>query len=78
MILTPEQVTAIRTSGFTDTEWERRLRVDVKTIRAARVGRTYSHVPTPPDTAPRDGTGRRTHGGPVRAKPARVRRQWSW
>jgi hypothetical protein len=74
--LTPAEVTAIRASGLTDTEMARRLRRTVKTIHRARRGLTHSLLPIAPDTTPRDGTGRRTHGGPVRAKPARQR--WSY
>jgi hypothetical protein len=76
MRLTSDEVTAIRTASLTDTWWAQRLRRTVKTIHRARRGLTYSLLPIAPDTTPRDGTGRRTHGGPVRAKPARQR--WSY
>jgi len=76
MSLTPDLVHQIRTAGLTDTWWAQRLRKSSRAIRHARQGLTYRHILTPPDTAPRDGTGRRTYGGPVRAKPAR--RRWSY
>ena len=78
-VLTDAQVTAIRTSSLTDVYWSTRLRVSPKTVRHARLGLTYPHVPTPPDRAPRDGTGC-THairsGLPQVARPARVRRPY--
>ena len=73
MSLTDTQVTAIRSAGLTDTEWARRLKISVGTIRGARIGLTYRHVATPPDVAPRDGNGR---GQKPVAKPARVRRSY--
>ena len=77
-ILTDDQVTAIRTAGLTDTHWARKLRVNQQTIRAARRGRTYTHVASPPDRAPRDGTGRSQGTYRIQAKPARPRRRWIW
>lgn len=73
--LTDYQVTQIRTQRLTDTHWARVLRVRTSTIRDARIGKRYQYVITPPDVAPRDGTGR---GGTVNpnARPAKVRRQW--
>jgi hypothetical protein len=53
MSLNATRVTLIRTSGLTDMHWSRIWRVHVKTIRDARVGRTWGDVPTPPDTASR-------------------------
>jgi hypothetical protein len=73
MSLTDAQVTAIRTERLTDNHWARKLRTTNGTIRRARTGVTYRHVPTPPDTAPREG------GMPhwqIKAKPARVRRSY--
>ncbi len=78
MSLTDAQVSAIRTSGYTDSWWADKLCKPPKHIRFARIGRTYRHVLTPPDTAPRDGTGRRTNSDPVRAKPQRLRRKFTW
>jgi hypothetical protein len=72
--LTDAQVQQIRTAGLTDTHWSRRLRVQVETIRDARVGRTYKHVATPADVAPRDPTGRHALLNP-QARPARARRE---
>jgi hypothetical protein len=67
MSLTDAQVTAIRTTGLADTEWERSLRIPAKHIRRARIGQTYTHVPTPPDLIPRRGSGRRGSAAPVKA-----------
>lgn len=55
--------------------WARVLRVRTSTIRDARIGKRYQHVITPPDIAPRGGTGR---GGTLNphARPAKVRRSW--
>jgi hypothetical protein len=55
--LTDDLVTRIRTEGRPDTYWERLLRLSTQTIRNARIGETYRHVPTPPDTKPRVKTG---------------------
>lgn len=74
MSLTDAQVTAIRTAGLTDTEWERRLRVSVKTVRRARTGTTYPHIPTPPDLIPRCGTGVRSQS----ALPTYANRRVRW
>ena len=77
--LTDAQVTAIRTSGLTDAWWSDKLRMRRQSIRAARQGLSYKHVITPPDTAPREGTGctRDIRAGvPQKARPARLRRQW--
>jgi len=78
-VLSDAQVTAIRTSGLTDSWWSRTLRISLQTVRDARQGIRYRHVPTPPDIAPRDGTGC-THairkGLPQKAVPARQRMQW--
>jgi len=79
MSLPDSTVVAIRTAGLTDAYWGRRLRVDDKTIREARIGLTYRHVPTPPDTAPREGTGSTyaiRRGLPQRAVLRKARRQW--
>jgi len=58
-MLSEAQVTAIRTSGYTDTHWARVLRARVQTIRQARVGITYRHIATAPDLIPRMGSGKR-------------------
>lgn len=71
MTLTDAQVVAIRVSGLTDRHWERKLRIPSATIRRARIGETYTHVPTPPDATPRRGSGR--WPGPY-AKPAKLTR----
>lgn len=75
--LTDYQVTQIRTQRLTDSYWSRKLHVRTSTIRDARIGKRYQHVITPPDIAPRDGTGR---GGTLNphARPAKVRRSWEW
>lgn len=73
--LTDDQVTQIRTSGFTDNYWARRLRTTNTTVRHARQGKRYQHVATPPDLAPREGTGRLGTLNP-KARPKRQRRQW--
>jgi len=57
--LTPRRVELIRTSGFTDAYWARLWRKPRGQIRKARIGETYVDHPTPPDTRPRDPTGRR-------------------
>ena len=78
MRLTPAEVTAIRTSGLTDTHWAQRLRTTVKTVRHARIGATYRHIPTPPDLILRQGSGCcRAHiaGLPVKANR---RQRWSY
>lgn len=81
MKLTEQQVRQIRTSGYTDSYWGRRLRVDDNTVRSARMGLSYRHIPTPSDTAAREGTGS-THairqGLPQVARPKRMRRSWLW
>ena len=74
MSLTPDQVHQIRTTGLTDTEWERRLRIPAQTIRRARKGKTYTHVPTPPDLIPRRGSGARSRTG----LPAKANRRARW
>lgn len=79
-MLTDAQVTAIRTSGLTDSWWSQKLRISLKTVRDARQGIRYRHVSVMPDDAPRDPTGC-THairqGLPQMAVPARPRRQWT-
>jgi hypothetical protein len=71
--LTDYHVKQIRTQGLVDSYWGRRLGVDDTTVRHARIGKTYQHVETPPDVAPRDGTGRSRS---PKAKPTRIRREW--
>lgn len=73
--LTDYHVKQIRTQRLTDRYWSMRLRVTARTIRDARVGKTYQHVEALPDIAPREGGGRLSVLNPA-AKPARVRRQW--
>lgn len=75
--LTDYQVHQIRTQKLTDAHWARVLRVRTSTIRGARIGTRYQHVTTPPDIAPRDGTGRSGTRNP-NARPAKVRREWKW
>lgn len=79
MSLTDALVTSIRTCGYTDAYWERKLRIPAATIRRARIGETYTHVQTAPDTTPRDATGC-THairaGQPQPALPRKQRREW--
>lgn len=75
LALTDYQVTQIRTQRLTDAHWARVLRVRTSTIRDARIGKRYQHVTTPPDVAPRDGTGRRGTVNP-KARPAKGRRSW--
>jgi hypothetical protein len=53
MSLNPRRVELIRTSGLPDTRWARLWRLHVRTIRDARVGRTFKDHPTPPDTRSR-------------------------
>lgn len=77
--LTAAQVHLIRTSGYTDSYWGRRLRLSDDTIRRARMGIAYRHVPTPADTQPREGTGSThavRHGLPQPAREKRERRSW--
>jgi len=64
-MLTPERVHLIRTAGKTDSYWSRQWGVDVRTIHAARTGRTWRDHPTPPDTRPRSNRGR---GAPPEAR----------
>lgn len=81
MSLTDAQVSAIRTSGLTDRSWSEKLRKSRSIIRRARIGATYTHVATPPDTAPRDQTGCTQAiraGAPQRAVPRKQRRRWTW
>ena len=52
-MLTSEQVHAIRTSGLSDSYWERLLDVTRTCVQKARVGVTWTTHPTPPDTTPR-------------------------
>lgn len=54
-----DKVHHVRTSGLTDSHHARQLGVSVATIRDARVGKTWREHPTPPDTAPREGGGRK-------------------
>lgn len=78
-ILTHAQVTAIRTSGYTDRWWADKLRVRGSTVRNSRLGLTHKDNPTPPDTAPRDQTGCTfaiRSGQPQKARPARIRRSY--
>ncbi len=77
--LTDAQVQAIRTGGLIDRYWADKFRVRNQTVRRARVGLTHSHLPIPPDAAPRDATGC-THairaGLPQKAVPLKKRRGW--
>lgn len=57
--LDADKVHQVRTSGFTDSHLARQNGVSVATIRDARVGNTWRDHPTPPDTAPREGGGRK-------------------
>ncbi len=72
-MLTPERVHIARTGGYLDSYLAQLWRVTAATVRGARRGLTWKNHPTPPDTAPRDGTGR---GMNRMAKPARVRRSY--
>jgi hypothetical protein len=47
--LTPDLVHEIRTAGKTDAYWQERLGATRITIQAARTGKTWQDVPTPPD-----------------------------
>lgn len=58
MSLNAHRVMLIRTSGFTDTYFARIWRVEVRTVRNARTGKTWASHPTPPDTVKRRGGGR--------------------
>jgi hypothetical protein len=49
------KVHQIRTSGLTDSHHCRLFRVSVATVRDARIGKTWTDHPTPPDMAPRNG-----------------------
>jgi hypothetical protein len=51
--LNPRRVELIRLSGLPDTHWSRLWRLHVRTIRDARVGRTFKDHPTQPDTQSR-------------------------
>jgi hypothetical protein len=42
-----------RVSGLPDGHLARYWRTTPKAVRAARIGATFRHVPTPPDRAPR-------------------------
>lgn len=57
--LDSDKVHNVRTSGLTDSHLARQNGVSVATIRDARVGNTWRDHPTPPDTAPREGGGRK-------------------
>jgi hypothetical protein len=72
-MLTDAQVHRIRTSGETDAHLARKYRVRPETIRRARTGLSHLLHPTPPDTAPREGAGRRAS---PQARPARLRRSY--
>jgi hypothetical protein len=72
-MLTPERVHHIRTSGLTDAHLARKYRVLPETVRRARVGLTHPDHPTPPDTAPREGAGRKAS---PQARRAKVRRSY--
>lgn len=72
-MLTADRVHHIRTSGETDAHQARKHRRTVTTIRRARIGDTHQTHPTPPDRAPREGSGR--YSSP-RARPARLRRSY--
>lgn len=68
--LTPTAVHTIRVSGLTDAHHARIYKVPVRTVRNARTGATWADHPTPPDTDPRDGAGRKAS---IHARRARKR-----
>jgi hypothetical protein len=53
MPLNERRVHIIRTSGQPDAYWARIWRVDIKTVRNARIGESWREHETPPDTKPR-------------------------
>jgi hypothetical protein len=53
MPLNERRVHIIRTSGQPDAYWARIWRVDIKTVRNARIGESWRDHETPPDTKPR-------------------------
>jgi hypothetical protein len=72
-VLTPEQVTRIRTAGMSDVYFARLYRVTPQNIRMARRGETHKNVPTPPDTRPRMSAGRtRRHEARVVTPPTNL------
>lgn len=52
-VLTHDMVHLIRTSGESDTYWERKLGISRTAVNKARLGVTWQKHPTPPDTVPR-------------------------
>lgn len=73
--LTDEQVILTRTARLTDTHWARLWKVTTTTVRFARIGHTYRHIPIPVDRSPRQGGGKLHRLNP-KAVPARIRREW--
>ncbi len=51
--LTDENVGLIRTSNLPDSHFAKLYNVDRRTIRLARIGRTYKNHPVPPQTQTR-------------------------